>query len=215
MTTWFTADLHFGHANIIRYCDRPFSDAQQMNEAMIDNWNERVGPNDTVFVVGDFALGTIADTLPLAAALAGHKVLIAGNHDRCFRDLSQKADVKSAQMKVRNWEQRYLEAGFDRIIHDRTTVQIGDVTALVCHFPYAGDVSHDERYVSARPTDNGEWLIHGHIHEKWLQSKRMINVGVDVWGFRPVAETEIAALIAAGPRELEGPHKSPEQPDAA
>lgn len=50
---YFTADTHFGHENVIRFCDRPFSSANEMDEAMIANWNARVKGDDTVYVLGD------------------------------------------------------------------------------------------------------------------------------------------------------------------
>lgn len=50
---YFTADTHFGHENVIRFCDRPFSSANEMDEAMIANWNARVRGNDTVYILGD------------------------------------------------------------------------------------------------------------------------------------------------------------------
>ncbi len=52
---FFIGDTHFGHANIIKYCKRPFSSAQEMNEMLIKYWNETVEPSDTVYHVGDFA----------------------------------------------------------------------------------------------------------------------------------------------------------------
>ncbi|MCP3936397.1 MAG: hypothetical protein GY708_13605 [Actinomycetia bacterium] len=69
MATWFTADLHLGHSSIIDYCDRPFANVDAMNRALIDNWNHAVAEDDTVWVIGDFALGKIAETLPLVADL--------------------------------------------------------------------------------------------------------------------------------------------------
>ena len=78
MATWFTADLHLGHRNIIDYCHRPFTDVDAMNRALIDNWNETVTENDTVWILGDFALGRIAETLPLVAELSGRRILLAG-----------------------------------------------------------------------------------------------------------------------------------------
>lgn len=57
MTTWFTADLHLGHRNIIDYCGRPFGDAVAMNRALVDGWNNVVAEDDDVWVLGDFALG--------------------------------------------------------------------------------------------------------------------------------------------------------------
>jgi hypothetical protein len=73
VTTWFTADLHLGHHNIIDYCNRPFHDVHAMNDALVENWNEAVAPGDTVWVVGDFALGKIADILPLVSKLHGRR----------------------------------------------------------------------------------------------------------------------------------------------
>ena len=63
MTTWFTSDLHFGHANIIEYSGRPFRDVDHMNRALIERWNALVQPADTVWVLGDVAMGRITDTL--------------------------------------------------------------------------------------------------------------------------------------------------------
>ena len=58
MGVFFTADQHFGHKSIIEYCNRPFSDVEEMNEALIENWNKTVDNNDKIFVLGDFALGS-------------------------------------------------------------------------------------------------------------------------------------------------------------
>jgi len=84
MTTWFTADPHLGDRNIIRYYDRRFESVGVMSRALNARWNEIVDDDDTVWVLGDFALGTIADTLPLAGELRGELILLTGNHDRCW-----------------------------------------------------------------------------------------------------------------------------------
>lgn len=55
------------------------------------------------------------------------------------------------------------------------------------------------------PQDNGDWLLHGHIHEKWRQQHRQINVGVDAWHFAPVPEHTIADLIGRGPADTPSP----------
>jgi calcineurin-like phosphoesterase family protein len=190
MTTHFTADLHFGHQNIIRYCDRPFPNAAVMDEALIDNWNDVVADGDTVWVLGDFALGRIADTLPLAARLRGHKILVAGNHDRCWAGHGPRADA---------WVDRYLDAGFDEIIQGSTSVDLDGTDVLVSHFPYVGDSHDHDRFVEHRPTDTGSWLLHGHVHERWAQCGHMINVGVDVNGYRPIdAATLLDRIRSAG-----------------
>jgi len=59
--TFFTSDTHFNHANIIKFCDRPFKDVELMNETLIANWNRVVGLDDTVFHLGDFCLGGAGD----------------------------------------------------------------------------------------------------------------------------------------------------------
>ena len=46
---FFTSDTHFGHEAIIKFCSRPFKDAHEMDEVMINNWNNKVGPDDLIF----------------------------------------------------------------------------------------------------------------------------------------------------------------------
>jgi calcineurin-like phosphoesterase family protein len=196
MTTWFTADLHLGHQNIIRYCDRPFDDVEAMNRALVGRWNEVVGDDDLVWVLGDFALGRIADTLPLAGELRGRKVLLAGNHDRCWHGHNRR---------VEGWTDRYLEAGFDEVVQGTAAMVIDGTAVRLCHFPYRGDSHGQDRYLDHRPADLGDWLLHGHVHERWAQSGRMINVGVDARGFRPLSDTEVATLIHAGPTATDPP----------
>ena len=76
---FFTADTHFCSRAIMNYENRPFSDAEQMNKAIIENWNRAVSPEDTVWHLGDFgADGREAEFL---SALNGTKYLVKGNHD--------------------------------------------------------------------------------------------------------------------------------------
>ena len=79
--TFFTSDTHFNHANIIRFCNRPFKDAEQMNEVMIANWNRVIGTDDTVFHLGDFCLGGAVEWTKILDRLNGKIYLILGNHD--------------------------------------------------------------------------------------------------------------------------------------
>lgn len=187
MTRFFTSDLHLGHTNVIVYCDRPFADVGQMNAALVAAWNAAVGPDDEVWVLGDLAMGRIEQTLAVARQLVGHKHLLVGNHDKPFR--SRAAD-------------QYEAAGF-QLHHGTTTIDLpGGVPALACHFPYRGDSGDHDRYVEHRPTDQGAWLLHGHVHERWRQRGRMINVGVDAWAGSPVTDTHLAELIQTGKHDL-------------
>jgi len=70
---------------------------------------------------------------------------------------------------------------------------------LLCHFPYRGDSQEQDRFPDARPIDKGEWLLHGHVHDRWSQNGRMINVGVDANDFTPVSETALTHRLSAGP----------------
>jgi calcineurin-like phosphoesterase family protein len=79
--TFFTSDLHYGHSNIIPYCSRPFKSAEEMDEALIANWNVRVTANDVVIVLGDFSLKKASELENIFRRLNGAKCLIKGNHD--------------------------------------------------------------------------------------------------------------------------------------
>ena len=77
------ADLHFGHKNIIDYENRPFKSVEEMNVALIKNWNRAVKKEDTVFVLGDVSFLGTEKTADIVSNLNGTKVLIMGHHDHC------------------------------------------------------------------------------------------------------------------------------------
>lgn len=79
--TLFTGDNHFCHENIIKYANRPFANATEMNEAFIKNWNGMASKSDRVFVAGDFALANKTKIREILERLNGYKILIMGNHD--------------------------------------------------------------------------------------------------------------------------------------
>jgi calcineurin-like phosphoesterase family protein len=182
---FYTSDTHFSHERIIELSDRPFEDAQEMNEMIIRYWNETVEPGDTVYHLGDVAMGTIVDSLPLVGRLNGFKILVPGNHDRVFSGASQK-------QQERFWPE-YLKV-FDMITEEQISIWGTDHLgvakyrgAQICHFPYEGDSHEVDRYADKRPVDDGLPLLHGHVHEKWHTNGRQFNVGVDVNSFRPVS----------------------------
>lgn len=81
MKIFFTSDTHFGHKNIIRYCNRPWATVEEMNEGLIANWNAVVGPDDIVWHLGDFAFMSRERALEIFRRLNGTKYLVRGNHD--------------------------------------------------------------------------------------------------------------------------------------
>lgn len=102
MKKWITSDLHFGHANIMKFCPvtrAGFRDVDHMNECMIQEWNAQVQPEDEVFILGDVAFLPAPKAANIMRRLNGAKILIEGNHDRkllqdpefrdCFRETHQ------------------------------------------------------------------------------------------------------------------------------
>ena len=181
---WFSADSHFGHKNIINYCDRPFSSVAEMDGEMIENWNEVVAPEDEVYHLGDFSLDfkRMRQIVPL---LRGHIHLIAGNHDLCH----------SSRPAAGSQASHYKECGFVDVCQSKN-ISINGTEVLLSHLPYYSLTDPDTRYQELKPNDEGLWLLHGHVHQRWKVMDRQINVGVDVWDFYPVSQAEIARIIS-------------------
>lgn len=111
MRYWFTADLHLGHANIIRYCDRPFKDLTHMNSELIRRWNERVKPEDIVFHIGDFCFKNSSDKrgegVKISASiwekrLNGKIIHLKGNHDKnnSTKTIIEKMGIKYGNKRI-------------------------------------------------------------------------------------------------------------------
>lgn len=167
--TFYTADLHLGHANIIKYCDRPFKDVNHMNEALIRNWNSRVKPEDTVIHNGDFCFkntpggkegeGAGVDAKEWTKKLNGNIVFVRGNHD------------KGNSLKT------HIE---------KLYVRYSGIDVCIVHRPDAYDFSMKYNFV-------------GHVHNNWkfknvgtfVPEIYLINIGVDCWNFMPVTFEEI------------------------
>ncbi len=76
-------DLHLDHANIIKYCNRPFSSVEEMNNVIVRNWNKAIMQGDTVYFLGDMSFGKGSKKTDYwLEKLNGNIVFIRGNHDR-------------------------------------------------------------------------------------------------------------------------------------
>jgi calcineurin-like phosphoesterase family protein len=182
---FFTSDLHLGHVNAaVNF--RGFDSVEAHNETLIDNWNSVVGPTDTVAILGDVCMGTVAETIGLVSRLNGVLSLQPGNHDwpHPGHHGRMQALAKGKVEKVESMERLYAEA-FARILP--LTIDLPDLT--ICHLPPTGDHGDEDRYPEFRPADRGQRVLHGHVHDMWrtAEDDRWINVGVDVHGFTPVA----------------------------
>lgn len=199
---FFTSDQHFGHANVIPYCNRPFRDLDHMRETLIEKYNSIVSDEDDVFHLGDFSLHP--RELLVLPQLKGRKHLIAGNHDK-----PHPASSKSPE-KQKRFTQFYLDSGFTSVTLDDRILVTDDPTGyptqnvprtyeliIMSHLPYYGDHTGEDRFKEFRPEDKGHWLLHGHVHQAWRTRARMINVGVDRWNYKPVSMEDIRKIIRA------------------
>ncbi len=173
---FFTSDTHFGHANIIRFCDRPFKDVEQMNEIMIKNWNNVVRQDDTIFHLGDFCLGGAAEWTKVLDRLNGKIHLILGNHD------------------LKNIRQGFVSR-FESV-HMQKVLMVGKQKIYLNHFPF---LCYDGSY-------NGGWQLFGHVHTskdtRGIDAPRLpllfptqYDVGVDNNDFTPVSYEQVKKVI--------------------
>ena len=165
---WFTSDTHFSHTNIIKYCNRPFYSAKEMDATLITNWNCLVKPNDIVYHLGDVSFNPER----VVDKLNGKIILIYGNHDkRRFNDL-------------------YHEV---RQTHE---MEIGDFKCLLTHVPLIDDGFYKKSVLpSLSLLKDYDFIICGHVHEKWKVNGKNVNVGMDVWDMKPIHIDELAKFL--------------------
>jgi len=171
MNTYLTSDPHYGHANIIKYCNRPFKDVAEMNEQLIANWNGTVGRDDMVYVLGDMFFCDVDKARAILHRLNGKKRLVLGNHDKLIR------------------REPTLQALFDKILPDLHEETINGVRVVMCHYPL----------LTWNKAAHGSIMCHGHQHNHNPISRpdrRCYDVGVDANGYRPVKLENIVAQLA-------------------
>lgn len=185
-----TSDHHFGHARIIELAQRPFTTLEAMKSQLIAAWNRVVGLDDVVLHLGDLALGNREESISLTAALNGRKLLVPGNHDTISSVYRCSAAHKQQTRDLLD------RCGWEVLPETVAGTRDGRLI-LACHFPYRGDSQPVERYVEARPVDEGLPLLHGHTHHREEGPHgRMFHVGVDGNGFAPVRMTTIDTWLA-------------------
>jgi calcineurin-like phosphoesterase family protein len=176
MALWFTSDLHFGHANIIKYCNRPFSNVDEMDEALIRNWNSRVSYDDCVYVIGDFALSKPDCAVRVLNRLNGNKVLIEGNHDRgCLNSPEFRAAFRAVHKLFE------LDLPAEKGVRHGTKI-------VMCH--YAMRVWNKSHH--------GAIHLYGHSHGSLPDDRTALSmdVGVDANSYAPVSLEEVIARMA-------------------
>ncbi len=112
MSHYYTADLHFGHKNILHYCNRPFTTVDEMDEVLLHNIQDTIGADDDLWIVGDFSFGRDKQPETLFEQIPGRKHLIIGNHDK----------------------KRVLELPWASV-QPFKEMQDGDTWLTLCHYP--------------------------------------------------------------------------------
>ncbi len=182
---WITSDTHYHHKNICRGVTnwrtqdgkipidqtRNFKDLDEMDSVIINNINQKVGPNDTLIHLGDVAFGGFEKIGEFLDRLVCKNVhLVLGNHDQHIT--KNRENIRDRFLSVSN----YLE------------VSIDDVNFVLCQYPYA----------SWNKLGKGSIHLHGHIHfsakDKWGKGKRL-DVGMDGNGYFPYKITEIVHMM--------------------
>lgn len=165
---YFTSDTHFGHSNIIGFCNRPFSSVEEMDYALVDRWNRVVQPDDTVWHVGDFAMLRNPERIDaLLSRLHGHKHLVVGNHDTV--------------QGVKEWESVHHE-----LVILRETDSNGNKHSFVLfHYPLR----------EWPGMWRGAFHLYGHVHGNMVPQPGSMELSADVWGGYPVSLDQILQSI--------------------
>mgnify|MGYP003541116297 CR=1 FL=1 len=179
---FFTSDTHFGHSKIIDYCKRPFSSIEEHDKVLIQNWNNTVGQDDTIFHLGDFAYGNSQFIANIIKQLNGNIILIKGNHDL--------RNINPALYNI--FSDVVYQA---RILIDKQTVYLN-------HFPFLcfehGDINLYKNNYSIQ--------LFGHVHSGPLTSSKDVSrlnilfptqydVGVDNNNYTPISWADVKNKI--------------------
>ena len=169
-TVWFTADQHFHHANIIKYCKRPYQTVEEMNNDLIAKWNSVVQKDHVVYSLGDFCLGGWHQFRSIVDQLQGEINLVPGGHDE-------------------RWLNAARRATHIRVLDPLLTLEFmapGPNTVVV--------ISH----YAMRSWDRihyGAYHLYGHSHGLLPGIGRSMDAGVDCHNYTPVSLRQVLAML--------------------
>lgn len=173
---FFISDTHFGHENILKYCDRPFKNAKEMDEVIIANWNSVVDRNDIVYHLGDFSF---AEPTQYTKRLNGNIILILGNHDK-QSIIAQKRANSNKEI-----------APFAEM-HKILEIKIGETPITLNHFAQrVWNKSHFNAY-----------HLYGHSHGLLPAQGKSFDVGVDTNEFKPYSWEQVKAIMKIAPNNI-------------
>jgi len=167
MSIYFTADPHYGHYNAILYCNRPYKTSEEMDKALIKNHNEVVGKDDTVYIVGDLSLRS-------------------NQHMNYYQSVIRK--LKGIKILILGNHDTlkpfsYVNNIGFRSVHTSLEITIDGIDLILCHDPALSCIDRSKIFICA------------HVHDLFKIQKNVINVGVDVWDYKPVSFEELKPYI--------------------
>jgi calcineurin-like phosphoesterase family protein len=163
---WVWSDLHFGHTNIISYCERPFLNVQEMDEYLMANFNDYVEPDDCCIWVGDISFYGKTKSNEILDQLNGYNILVAGNHDM----------EKSGNLK---------DLTFDEV-HSILHIDNEETPLVFTHYPM---------YNLMEPWYNVCGHLHNGKQANDSLTEQHINVSCELLNYRPINLKEILKMV--------------------
>lgn len=136
---YFISDLHFGHKNVLTFDNRPFNTIEEHDEYLINAWNETVGIDDDVYILGDISWHNSIKTIEIFERLNGNKHLIKGNHDG---KLLKNSELRNLFVEIKD----YKELSIDN-----------NISVVLCHYPIPCFKNHYYNWIH----------LYGHVHNSF------------------------------------------------
>lgn len=133
---YFISDLHFGHGNCLAFDDRPFTSIEAHDAFIIENWNETVGVDDDVYILGDISWYNSTKTIEIFKQLNGRLHLIRGNHDTT---VLKNPELRKLFVEITDYKELFI---------DKST------SIVLCHYPIPCFKNHFY----------GWYHLYGHVH---------------------------------------------------
>ena len=184
---FITADHHLGHENIIKFCERPFQSTEEMDQALICNWNKIVGKDDIVYHLADLTLGDFATARHYLAQLNGKIQVLANHwhHDKRWLPKNYFGPITLEYPMA-------TDIGHVNILPPLVVLEIEGMgnegrplAVTLCHYPLA--VWDRKHY--------GAWHLYGHTHKPDNSGEFRLNVGVDCMNYHPISLGNILTLM--------------------
>lgn len=192
---YFTADTHFGHGNIIQFCERPYRNVEEMDADLIHQWQDTVGDDDDVYHIGDVTLADFKTFTEYVRELTGQLHIIPGSHDtRWLHVWNERVTWLEEDTLATSVKNVKTASGHQVLVYQPLHSMLKDSykdlmdeeqappTIVLCHYAMrTWDRSH-----------YNSWHLYGHSHGDLPSIGMSMDVGVDVWGYKPISLPLIA-----------------------